>query len=58
MYQVEFTGGKVIELTASVIAKSMYTQCDADESEYLLLDKVVDYHKDSRQFPLDWCIHK
>ena len=26
MYQVDFAGGKVIELTANIIAKSMHTQ--------------------------------
>ena len=29
-YQVEFAGGKVTELTANVIAESMYAQCDSD----------------------------
>ena len=48
MYQVEFTGGKVTELPANVIAESMYTQCGADGSEYLLLDVLVNYHKDNR----------
>ena len=50
MYQVEFTGGKVTELTPNVIAKSMYIQCDADGNEYILLDVLVDYCKE--QFPL------
>ena len=35
MYMVEFSGGKVTELTNIVIAESMYNQCDADGSEYL-----------------------
>ena len=25
----------------------MYTQCDADGNEYLLLDALVDYHRDN-----------
>ena len=33
-FQVEFTGGKVTELTANVIAESMYAQCHADRNEY------------------------
>ena len=45
MYQVEFTGGKVTELTANVIAESMYAQCDADGNEYLLLKALVDDNK-------------
>ena len=42
IYQVEFAGCEVTELTANTIAKSMYTQCDADQNEYLLLDSLVD----------------
>ena len=45
MYQVEFAGGYVKELTTNVIAESMYIQCDADRNKYLLLDTLVDYHK-------------
>ena len=29
MYKVKFAEGKVTELTDNIIAKSMYTQCDA-----------------------------
>ena len=39
MYQVEFTGGKVTEVTANVIA-------------YLLLEVLVDYHKDNKAISL------
>ena len=45
MYQVEFAGGKVPELTANVIAESMYVQWDADGNEHLLLDLLVDSHR-------------
>ena len=48
MYQVEFTGGKITELTANILAESMYAQCDADGNEYLLLDALVDYQKDNK----------
>ena len=51
MYQVEFAGGKVTELTPNFITESIYTQCDADGNEYLLLDVLVDYHKDNKEFP-------
>ena len=43
MYQVEFPGGEVTELTTNVIAESMYSQCDADGNKYLLLNVLVDY---------------
>ena len=48
LYQVEFIGFEVTELTANVIAESMYAQCDADKNEYLLLDVLVDYLKDNK----------
>ena len=46
--QVEFAGSKVTELTTNIIAESMYTQCDSDGNEYLLLDMLVDYWKDNK----------
>ena len=48
MYQIVFAVGEVTVLTASIIADSMYTQCDADGNGYLLLDALVDYHKDNK----------
>ena len=42
MYQVEFTGG------ADVIAELIYTQCNTDRNEYLLLDVRVVYQKDNK----------
>ena len=48
LYQVEFSGGKVTEITMNIIAKSMYTQCDADENEYLLLDSLIDTCKTNK----------
>ena len=47
-YQVEFAGGKVTVLNAHVIAESMFTQCNANGKEYLLLDVLVDYCKDNK----------
>ena len=44
MYQVVFTGVEVAECTTNVIVESMYTQCDADKNEYLLLDALFDYY--------------
>ena len=52
MYQAEFTRGKVTEFTANVIDKWMYAQCDTDGYEYLLLDLIVDYHKDNKAISL------
>ena len=52
MYQVEFTWSKVTELTANVIAESMYAQCNSDRYEYWLLDVLVDYQKDNKAISL------
>ena len=52
MYQVAFAWGKVTELTTNVIAKSMYAQCNANGNEYLLLDVLVDYHRDNKAISL------
>ena len=35
MYQTAFTGGKVTELTAIIIANSIHSPCDADGNESL-----------------------
>ena len=52
MYQVEFAGVQDTELTANIIAESMYTQCDADGNQYLLLDALVDNCKDNKSISL------
>ena len=52
MYQVEFTGGKVTESTANVIAESMYAPCNSEVNEYLFFDVLIDYQKDNRAISL------
>ena len=42
IYEVEFPGREMTELAANVIAESMYTQCDVDRNEYLLLEAFID----------------
>ena len=39
-------------INCNVIAESMYAQCDADGNEYLLLNALVDYHKDDKMISL------
>ena len=51
MYQVEFAGDKVTELTNNVITESMHALCDADRNEYLLLDLLVGYEKNKNVLP-------
>ena len=52
MYQVEFAGGEVTELTVNVIPESMYAQCNLQGNEYILLDVLVDYHRDNKAISL------
>ena len=42
-YIVEFHDDDVTELTANLIVKSMYAQCDPNGNQYVLLDKIIDY---------------
>ena len=46
VYEVRFPDGSTEELAANVIADAVYAQCDAGGNQYVLLDAIVDYHKD------------
>ena len=51
-HQHDFTVVKITDLTASIIAKSIYAQCDIDGNNGLLLDLLVDYHKNNKAVSL------
>ena len=40
---MEFDDNDQMELTANLIAESMYAQCDHDGNQYLLLADIVDH---------------
>jgi hypothetical protein len=42
---VHFDDGDQTELTANMIAESLYSQCDPDGHEYILLDEIVDHRR-------------
>jgi len=44
-YIGHFDDGDQTELTANMIAESLYSQCDPDGHEYVLLDEIVDYRR-------------
>ena len=44
-YIVHFDDGDQTELTANMIAESLYSQCDPDGHEYVLLDEIVDHQR-------------
>ena len=45
-YVVKFDSGEVTELTANVIAQSMYSMCDEYVYQVLLFDAIVDHKRD------------
>ena len=44
-YIVEFAEGDEAELAANVIATNMYTQCEPDRNQYILLDSIIDFRR-------------
>ena len=44
-YTVTFDDGDVTNLTANLIAESMYAQCDPDGNQYVLLDSLTDHRR-------------
>jgi hypothetical protein len=44
-YTVTFDDGDVTNLTANLIAESMYAQCDPDDNQYVLLDSLIDHQR-------------
>jgi hypothetical protein len=44
-YIVDFDGGDQTELTANMIAESLYLQCDPDGNQCVLLEEIVDHQR-------------
>ncbi len=44
-YIVEFDDGDQTELTANMIAESLYLQCDPNGNQYVLLEEIVDHQR-------------
>jgi hypothetical protein len=38
-----------VEYYVNIIAENMYTQCDTEGNQYLLLDEILDWQKDESQ---------
>jgi hypothetical protein len=45
-YEVEFPNGEAAEYAANVIAQNMYSQCDTDGNQWLMMESLVDYKTD------------
>ena len=48
MYQVEFAGHEVTELTTNFIAETMYAQCNSEGNEYSLFEALIDNCKHNK----------
>ncbi len=44
-YIVDFDDGNQTELTANMIAESLYSQCDPDGNQYVLLEEIVNHQR-------------
>ena len=44
-YTVTFDDGDVTDLTANLIAESMYAQCDPNGNQYVLLDSLIHHQR-------------
>ena len=47
-YELEFSDGEVMNLTNNVVSERIYTQCDKDLNDILLINYFVDYRKTER----------
>jgi hypothetical protein len=45
LYIVKFDDVDQTELTANMIAESLYLQCDPNSNQYVLLEKIVDHQR-------------
>jgi hypothetical protein len=44
-YIIDFDDGDWTKLNANLIAESLFSQCDPDGNQYVLLDEIVDHHR-------------
>jgi hypothetical protein len=44
-YIIHFDDGDQTELTTNLIVESLFSQCDPDGNQYLLLDEIVDHRR-------------
>ncbi len=53
VYDIEFSDSKVTTLDANAIAKAVYTLCDPDGNEYIVLDELIDINHTDYALKLD-----
>ncbi len=50
-YMLTFNDGDETVMSANLIAKAMYAQCDPDENQYILLDSITDQTRPDQTRP-------
>jgi len=48
IYEVEFGDGTIGTYAANVIAESIFSQCDAEGNQHILMDEIVDHKSDDQ----------
>jgi hypothetical protein len=50
---IEFDDGEQLEYASNAIAQNIYAQVDAEGRNYMLMDSIIDHHKDENAVPKD-----
>jgi len=53
VYEVQFPDGHTEEFSANTIAENIYSQVDEEGNQYLLLNEVIDHHRDGLAIAID-----
>ena len=53
VYEVEFESGATADFAANIIAENMWSQCDSEGQQFVLLDEVIDHRKTTTTTPGD-----
>ena len=46
IYEVQFPDGQVQEYAANALAENIYSQVDAEGIRHLLMDEIINHHRD------------
>ena len=45
-YEVEFIDGMTERYSANIVAENIYSQCDSEGKQYLVLKEIIDHKSD------------
>jgi hypothetical protein len=52
-YEVKFQDGSTDTYAANVIAESLYSQCDSDGREFVMMKDIIEHRSDGSAVPMD-----